>query len=1172
MVSMGSAVSSQISGTLAGAIFGVRDQLRRPARVGRILGAKDAHEISQSNADQVEQLLQKEEMKNSTDIVVMPFENVCRGMDDVGSECERQAVESERFVLIRRPIFVRWLLTAFIAFLLAGQCAAMLMLEVNMASIKLRLVYDLYFEGFPFLALTVLLCYGLIAGLASALLVIYVSPRAASSGIPDTKAFLNGNHIPGFLASRTWLARTLALLLVTSAGLFAGSEGPLIAHLGAIIASGVARGRLTLCGRRWRAPWNFSGHKAQCEFVSLGTAMGVAGAFSSPIGGVLWSFEETSSYWPTELTWRAFFGCAVCSFLAKVLKSGFGRDFQTSVLMEFPDTDPRYQPWELLFFALVGLFSGLLGALFCLTSAMIGKMRQRIFTKKTPRNTLRIFEVLLATTIILLTCSCMPFLLGCQDLEPSATTSSEPSTALVQGHCPEGQYSDMASLVMQPKQAAIKALFSNSFQGGARLSNLSLCMGYIIIFLGTLITSGMAMPFGLFVPHIMAGACLGRMTGQVVQSMFPTASIHPGIYALVGAGGQLAGISRITVSLTMILVEVTGNMRLIMPLLLCVACSKGIADCIVPSIFDIAILLNKQIRMVDSEWPEGGGIHAGDICCREVVVLHGAEKLGTVMKVLKETPFQNFPVVEGIRAHVIGMVSRPKLLHAVKILREETSSGSDITSETIDLIAYADLSPEVKHFKTPISRVMRHFGAMGLQILCVVDNQRGLLGVVTRTDVARLVSIVGRKNYACWRGDAEAAAADFHKQRQSGPPEGVPAICLLSEQFGRMMGGSKGGSSDNSSDEEDDTPDSGLDTGGRSDFTEALGRSNSKDIRARSNSKSSLSPRSRSKSNARSLSKKSITSANQCRETAAEASDRPEVDQEEVEIAPVARITMRELFERSPRLAAPPRVSFNLPDDTGPGQLEEHEEPLSGLVAVAEEDKEDAEYLRQQSREGSKDSSKDVEGKLESQLDGQQIVQASSSASRSPDLPLALPPAAPTLAATSAMLASADVPRRAMEAAVLVARAAGAVAAAQAAAALAAEATAAAEAAAAFALASGEASAASRADPPAIALEEVAVVTTSAIALVAVAPEDSEARATPSSEAAAAATVASEERTLLQEQIRQLRASADRRREPSNSSSGRDEEGTIVAHYEQVIHDLQKRLQELDLEESRRQQ
>eukprot|EP00930_Biecheleria_cincta_P098190 TRINITY_DN89872_c0_g1_i1.p1 TRINITY_DN89872_c0_g1~~TRINITY_DN89872_c0_g1_i1.p1 ORF type:complete len:1172 (-),score=171.86 TRINITY_DN89872_c0_g1_i1:215-3379(-) len=1054
-------------------------------------------------------------------------------MDDVISECEREAVGMERFVLIKRPVFVRWFLTAFIALLLAGQCAAMLMLEVNMASMKLKFVYGLYFDGFPFLALAVLLYYGLVAGLISALLVIYVSPKAASSGIPDTKAFLNGNHIPGFLASRTWFARTLALLLVTSAGLFAGSEGPLIAHLGAIIASGVARGRLTLCGRRWRAPWNFSGYKAQCEFVSLGTAMGVAGAFSSPIGGVLWSFEEASSYWPTELTWRAFFGCALCSFMAKVLKSGFGRDFQRSVLMEFPDKHPRYQTWELLFFALVGVLSGLLGALFCLMSAIIGKMRQRVFTKKTPRNKLRIFEVLLATTLILLTCSGMPFLLGCQDLESLSETSSGPSTALVQGHCPDGQYSDMATLVMQPKQAAIKALFSNSFQGGARLSNLSLCIAYIIIFLGTLITSGMAMPFGLFVPHIMAGACLGRVIGQSVQLFFPTASINPGIYALVGAGGQLAGISRITVSLTMILVEVTGNMRLIMPLLLCIACSKGVADCIVPSVFDIAVLLNKQIRMIDSEWPGGGSIQAGDICCREVVVLHGIETFSTVMRVLSETPFQNFPVVEGIRAHVIGMISRPKLLHAVKVLRQETLSGTDYTSEVMDLMAYADVSPEVKHFKTPISRVMRHFGAMGLQILCVVDNQRGLLGVVTRTDVARLVSIVGRKNYACWSGDAEVAAADFRKRFQSGPPKGVPSICLLSEQFGRLMSGSRADSSDNSS-EDDDTPSSGSDAGGRSDFKEARGGSNSK---------CSSTSRSRIKSTARSQSQVSIGSANQGRETA-EGSDRPESDQDEVKEGPAARISMCE-----PRSPGPQHVTFDLPDDAGSDMLQELEQPLPGLAAVAEEDGEDQEFVQEEHQDG--------------QLEDQQLAQAASPASS--NLQLVVPSSAPVVPATSAMLMRVDAPTQVMEAAMLVARAAGAVAAAQAAAALAAEATIAAEAATALALvASGEASAVSRADPGAIAFEAAPTVTTSEIASAAFALEDSKALPAPSSEAAAVPTSACTERALLQEQIRQLCSYVDRRRKPPNSGSGDDAEDSIVAHYEQVIHDLQKRLQELN--------
>jgi len=52
------------------------------------------------------------------------------------------------------------------------------------------------------------------------------------------------------------------------------------------------------------------------DLACVGTSCGVASAFLSPVGGVLFAMEEGASYWTVRLAWRAFGGaCATVVFM-----------------------------------------------------------------------------------------------------------------------------------------------------------------------------------------------------------------------------------------------------------------------------------------------------------------------------------------------------------------------------------------------------------------------------------------------------------------------------------------------------------------------------------------------------------------------------------------------------------------------------------------------------------------------------------------------------------------------------------------------------------------------------------------------------------------------------------------------------------------------------------------
>lgn len=94
-----------------------------------------------------------------------------------------------------------------------------------------------------------------------------------------------------------------------------------------------------------------------------------------------------------------------------------------------------------------------------------------------------------------------------------------------------------------------------------------------------IISYGCKVPAGIFVPSMAIGASFGRMVGILVQTLhesFPHAKffaacepdvpcITPGTYAFLGAAAALSGIMHITVSVVVIMFELTGALTYILP-------------------------------------------------------------------------------------------------------------------------------------------------------------------------------------------------------------------------------------------------------------------------------------------------------------------------------------------------------------------------------------------------------------------------------------------------------------------------------------------------------------------------------------------------------------------------------------------------------------------------------
>lgn len=115
---------------------------------------------------------------------------------------------------------------------------------------------------------------------------------------------------------------------------------------------------------------------------------------------------------------------------------------------------------------------------------------------------------------------------------------------------------------------------------------ISLAIATILRTLLVIISFGCKVPAGIFVPSMAIGAAFGRMVGIFVQHLhetFPNSAffaacgpdgpcITPGTYAFLGAGAALSGIMHITVSVVVIMFEITGALTYILPTMVGLTC------------------------------------------------------------------------------------------------------------------------------------------------------------------------------------------------------------------------------------------------------------------------------------------------------------------------------------------------------------------------------------------------------------------------------------------------------------------------------------------------------------------------------------------------------------------------------------------------------------------------
>ena len=362
------------------------------------------------------------------------------------------------------------------------------------------------------------------------------APGAAGSGIPQVMVALSTPPgAPRRLFVSTWLALTKMVLTALGllGGLSAGREGPSVQ-----IAAGVMH-----AARRWLPKRN--GISDQGLLIAGGAA-GIAAAFNTPLGGVMFAIEELSRE-PEQRNHGLVMAAIVLSGLVAVAVYGNSTYFG---VITVPEVGLSVLGPALV----VALASGLSGGLFSrlLVRSLSGDAPDR-FSRYRAAHPVRFAAA----------CGLAVAVIGVVSLGSTYGSGYLHTRNLLEGH---------------------------------HDSNLL----YVLLkFIATWITTWSGVPAGIFAPSLAIGAALGNDVGQ----LFP--QTHFSILIALGMVGFLAAVTQAPITSFIIVMEMVDGHAMVLSLMGCAALATGVSRLISVPLYPA--LAQLQRRRLPAAKREPGG-------------------------------------------------------------------------------------------------------------------------------------------------------------------------------------------------------------------------------------------------------------------------------------------------------------------------------------------------------------------------------------------------------------------------------------------------------------------------------------------------------------------------------------------------------------------------------------
>jgi CIC family chloride channel protein len=448
----------------------------------------------------------------------------------------------------------------------------------------------------------------------------------------------------------------------------AGLESPIVST-GAAIGSNFSR-------------VNKLNYKDRTLLLAAGAAGGIAGAFNSPIAGVLFALEVIL----VDISISAFIPLLIAAASGALVSKII---LQEHILLYFRLQQP-FNYFNVPLYIILGVMAGFVSLYYV---NVFSKVEKKLYKVKS-----KTFKWLIGGVSLAVLISIFPSLFG------------------------EG-YESIKSLAEVKPNDLLKQSILNKFISNEWIVFILITLTMLLKAFATGITLGSGGNGGNFAPSLFVGAYLGFTFSYFLQLAGIT-DIPVSNFTIVAMAGILSGVFHAPLTAIFLIAEITGGYELIIPLMIVSSISLIIVKRFHPDSMDVKRLKEGTIISEDKDTSILGRIDMESMIEHDFAVLHPDDKLREVIQQIKHTKRNTFAVVDS-DYKLVGLIQ-------LNSIREEMFN-SDLYDKIIASEIMEKTSVRIER-GDDIFSVMKKFDESGQWNLPIVD--KGFyLGFISKSNI-----------------------------------------------------------------------------------------------------------------------------------------------------------------------------------------------------------------------------------------------------------------------------------------------------------------------------------------------------------------------------------------------------------------------------------------------------